>query len=83
MEPAKIKNVFWSYISLLKNGAEEPGARYVNPIENALTPNGRCARAKAVLEPRSGARGAAWLGPGPGLARGPARPGPGPFIFVY
>ena len=63
---AKINNVFWCYISFTKNGA--PGARYVNPIENALTPSGRSerARAKALLEPRLGVVGAP-------LARGPAR----------
>ena len=64
---AKINNVFWCYISFTKNGASVPGARYVNPIENALTPSGRSARARKGKE----RRGLAWLGP---RSRG-ARPG--------
>ena len=53
---AKINNVFWCYISFTKNGASVPGARYVNPIENALTPSGRSARARKGKE----RRGLAW-----------------------
>ena len=64
---AKINNVFWCYISFTKNGALAPGARYVNPIENALTPSGRSERARKGKE----RRGLAWLGP---RSRG-ARPG--------
>ena len=36
MARAKIYRSFWCYISFTKNGAVAPGARYVNPIENAL-----------------------------------------------
>ena len=53
---AKINNVFWCYISFTKNGALVPGARYVNPIENALTPSGRRERARKGKE----RRGLAW-----------------------
>ena len=79
---AKINNVFWSYISFTKNGALAPGARYVNPIENALTPSGRSERARKGTVGAAAWRGwgPARAGPGPGLARGP---GMCPFIFVY
>ena len=78
---AKINNVFWSYISFTKNGASAPGARYVNPIENALTPSGRSERARKGTVGAAAWRGwgPARAGPGPGLARGP---GMCPFIFV-